>query len=230
MKQSIQAVLFDCDGTLIKSLFIHRKLYVKLAKELNLGFSSFSGKPACSVLRNAGFSQNKIRNYLRRFGKLELNSKISLFPGINELLEYLKEKKILRGIVTNRSTNPEYFQLLRNISLNTKLINFYLNCDIFPHRTKAPKNHFFSSFCKPDRRMIFPLLNKLTLLEGFPGSVVMVGDHWVDFEFARRCGFQFVAVLSGNTKSRSEWFAVGHQGLILKETGKLLDILKKHPD
>ena len=208
MNKPIKTVLFDCDGTILDSYKVHKKINRQISKEF--GFKKpliFAGQPASVVLKNLGFSVFKIKNFLKRFGELELEAKLKIFPAVNALLESLKERKILTAIVTNRPTTKEYFQLLESANLKSELLDFYVNCDIFPHRLKTPKNHFSGKYPKPDARIISPINKNLKKLDIFPESILMVGDHLVDFQLAKFCGFQFIGVLSGVTKTLSDWYS-----------------------
>jgi len=232
LKTGIKAVLFDCDGTILDNKKIQHRLYRQMINKFRLkGHQELNGGNIVIWLKSLGWSIQKIKQFLRHLVDSELRANVKIFRGTNEVLIYLKERGILTSIVTNRSTCLEYFQILESARLDTRLIDLYLNCDPLPprfdHRKKPPQNHFSTLYPKPNVKFITPILTKLEILNGFPKSVLMIGDHMVDFQLAQKLGFCFVGVLSGAIKRNCEWRNIGHKGLVIQNVSELINNLNK---
>ena len=114
MQPKNNALLFDLDGTLINSGLS----FLKIVNELKENESQdpvnfeivrkFSSRGASLVLRNAfpNASDEKIdalkSKFLERYTQI-MTTDIHLYDGVEELLNYLTEKSISWGIVTNKS-------------------------------------------------------------------------------------------------------------------------------
>jgi len=114
MQPKNSAVLFDLDGTLINSGLSFLKIVNELkGKESQdpVNFEivrEFSSRGASLVLKNAfpDASDEKIDvlklKFLKRYTQI-MTSDIHLYEGVEELLNFLTEKNIPWGIVTNKS-------------------------------------------------------------------------------------------------------------------------------
>jgi HAD superfamily hydrolase (TIGR01509 family) len=116
-----QLYLFDLDGLLVNTEFIHYQAYIDMLKkrrfELNLSFLKFIDIAHVDdiSLREGIYSafpilekQESNFNVLRKekneiFLELLLSSRVDLMPGVEKLLEELDKKNIKRCVVTNSS-------------------------------------------------------------------------------------------------------------------------------
>ena len=114
MQQKNNAVLFDLDGTLINSGLSFFKIVNELKEsesQDHVDFEivrKFSSRGASLVLKNAfpDASDEKLNvlkaKFLERYTQI-MTTDIHLYKGVEELLNYLTEKSISWGIVTNLS-------------------------------------------------------------------------------------------------------------------------------
>lgn len=225
--KKIRAVLFDCDGTLVDDLKVHRKLWPKVFKEFGLGkFNVDASRSVGKFLKKSGLSDEEIRKFWKRFNGLEFGKAPEIFRNANKLLEVLKQKGILTAIVTNRPTTLNYLNFLVQAGLYINLVDFFVNYDVAPPLVKLHPNHFSVSCGKPKPEILKPIIKILKRLPEFPKSVLMVGDSGVDLEFANRCDFPFVGVLTGLINSVKTWKKLGlrDQDVIIKNVVGLIQL------
>jgi phosphoglycolate phosphatase-like HAD superfamily hydrolase len=217
----IKAAIFDCDGTLLNNMGIHRKIIAKLCQEFHLPH------PISFIMnmKKFGFSKAAIIRYQKRFGELELKIAPKIFPRVNKVLNYLPQLGVTLGIVTNRSVLPCYFDILDQSGLDLQPFAFFINYHppLFDGiRCRRDLRFHPVRYTKPDPRCLSPVIDDFRQLPGFPQSILVVGDalQW-DYELARRCGFSFIGVLSGLT-AKKEWLKVLPPERILNHAGELL--------
>lgn len=179
MQKEIKAVIFDFDGVLSDNTSVIVDIYQEDAKRLGLKIPN--KKDVVAVL---GLPWREMVETL--FGKddsfkekhlevwPEYQNKMSLVPGLKDLLDKLNQKK---GIVTSR-TKDRTTKELGDLTSYFKVI-------IAEEDTQNHKPH-------PE-----PLLKACAELNVEPGEVIYVGDHIRDFEMARNAGADFIGVLSG---------------------------------
>ena len=178
MQPKNNAVLFDLDGTLINSGLS----FLKIVNELKLEESQdpvnfeivreFSSRGASLILKNAfpQASDEKIDalklKFLRRYAQI-MTSDIHVYEGVEELLNFLTEKNISWGIVTNKSAK---YTLPIIETLNWHNQTSVIICPEDVHQTK------------PDPEGILRALNSL---DASIETSFYVGDHERDIQTAK---------------------------------------------
>ncbi|RPG44032.1 MAG: HAD family hydrolase [Gammaproteobacteria bacterium TMED112] len=194
MQPKNSAVLFDLDGTLINSGLSFLKIVNELKEEESqdpVSFQivrEFSSRGASLVLKNAfpDASDEKIDTlkfkFLKRYTQI-MTSDIHVYEGVEELLNFLTEKNISWGIVTNKSakyTLPIIEKLKWHNQTNAII------CPENVHQTK------------PDPEGILRALN---LLDASVETSVYVGDHERDIQSAKNANVKSVACTYGYYQS-----------------------------
>ncbi len=192
MPESIRAVLFDLDGTLVDTMEAFHKMVNDILKRFNIPERSFNenvklvGKPSKTIvetiLRETGlnvsseeFSKTMFRewvyNYMPKYGRLYSDSL--------KVLKELKNKGYLLGVVSNTSREelPHYLD-------NFKIREFF-NVAISSGDVDNPKP-------SPE-----PVLKAISFLNVKPEETIMVGDRPEDVEAGRLAGAHTIAVLRG---------------------------------
>ena len=229
IKRPIEAVLFDCDGTLVDDLDVHARLWPAIFQEFNIGgFDTKAGLSVGKYLKEKGFSSDKIRKFWKRFSGMEFDLEPKIFSGVNELLRILKQKGILIAIVTNRPTTRNYLQFLVQAGLDIELVDFFVNHDFIPSLIKLRPNQFSAPIGKPHLEFLRPIIKILKNIEKFPRSVLTVGDSWADLGLAKNLSSQFAGVLSGPVRSVQKWkeFGIRNRDVIFKEVSGLIKIFE----
>ncbi|MBI4239727.1 HAD-IA family hydrolase [Candidatus Uhrbacteria bacterium] len=183
---SIKAILFDVDGTLVNT---DESIYAGLEYTLK----KFSLPcPGRDTLKNY-FSKTLARMFAelaptgpqeemlhmhRTFQKehIELNKE---FPGVRETLAFLREQGFVLGAISNRTSHTMH-DILAHVGIDT----FFATVITADQITKP----------KPDPES---LLKCLSILECSPIDAMMVGDAWSDIEAGKLAGMATCAVLSG---------------------------------
>ena len=190
MRPKNNAVLFDLDGTLINSGLSFLKIVNEL-KEIEsqdpVNFEivrEFSSRGASLVLKNAfpDATDEKIKvlkaKFLERYTQI-MTTDIHLYDGVEELLNYLTEKSISWGIVTNKSAK---YTLPIIEKLNWHKQTSTIICPEDVHQTK------------PDPEGILKALNSInaSIERSF-----YVGDHERDIQTAKNASVKSVACTYG---------------------------------
>ena len=194
MQPKNSAVLFDLDGTLINSGLSFLKIVNELKEKESqdpVSFQivrEFSSRGASLVLKNAfpDASDEKIDTlkfkFLKRYTQI-MTSDIHVYEGVEELLNFLTEKNISWGIVTNKSakyTLPIIEKLKWHNQTNAII------CPEDVHQTK------------PDPEGILKALN---LLDASVETSFYVGDHERDVQSAKNANVKSVACTYGYYQS-----------------------------
>lgn len=194
MQPKNSAVLFDLDGTLINSGLSFLKIVNELKEKESqdpVSFQivrEFSSRGASLVLKNAfpDASDEKIDTlkfkFLKRYTQI-MTSDIQVYEGVEELLNFLTEKNISWGIVTNKSakyTLPIIEKLKWHNQTNAII------CPEDVHQTK------------PDPEGILRALN---LLDASVETSFYVGDHERDIQSAKNANVKSVACTYGYYQS-----------------------------
>jgi len=206
MKAGIDTVLFDLDGTLIDTApdmgFALNALLREHGREplaaevirpwvshgsrglIFLGFGEQPGDPR--------FEEYKLRFLSLYEHRVCVDSR--LFEGMDEVLEYLEDRKLPWGIVTNK---PHYLTeaLLEALGLHTR-VACVVSGDTIAERKPHPA----------------PLLHACRQLEREPGTCIYVGDAQRDIEAGSRAGMATLVALFGylnELDTPAEWGATG---------------------
>ncbi|ERM92443.1 haloacid dehalogenase [Caldanaerobacter subterraneus subsp. yonseiensis KB-1] len=187
---NVKAVIFDLDGTIIDS----KKDIVIAANmafsEFNLPtlseeiLASFIGKGAESVIK-MGLGEKNMHLFDRVFDRFEkiygesCTRYTSLFPGVRETLNFLKERKINIGIAT----------LKRRILTEKILQHFRI------------EKYFSAVVCLEDVKNIKPhpevIRKLLQKMNNVPEETLYIGDSEVDVLCGKNAGVYTCAVTYG---------------------------------
>ena len=194
MQPKNSAVLFDLDGTLINSGLSFLKIINELKEKESqdpVSFQivrEFSSRGASLVLKNAfpDASDEKIDalkfKFLKRYTQI-MTSDIHVYEGVEELLNFLTEKNISWGIVTNKSAK---YTLPIIEKLNWHNQTNAIICPEDVHHTK------------PDPEGILRALN---LLDASVETSFYVGDHERDIQSAKNANVKSIACTYGYYQS-----------------------------
>lgn len=190
-----ELVLLDLDGTLIDSIPDLANAVNKTLSELSIeqreigSISNWIGNGAETLLHraltddiNGEADPELFKNALPRFIEIyEENICVmtTCYPGVAEGINFLKERDVKLGCVTNKpgafvSPILEKFGLLSDMSI-------IVAGDTLPKK-------------KPDP---LPLLHAASVLKADPKKSLMIGDSVSDVESARAADFQIVCVSYG---------------------------------
>tara|TARA_Y100000816_G_scaffold66338_1_gene44059 strand:+ start:688 stop:1335 length:648 start_codon:yes stop_codon:yes gene_type:complete len=194
MQPKNSAVLFDLDGTLINSGLS----FLKIVNELKVEESQdpvnfqivreFSSRGASLILKNAFPEANNEKidalklKFLKRYVQI-MTSDIYVYEGVEELLNFLTEKNIPWGIVTNKSAK---YALPIIEKLNWHNQTSAIICPENVHQTK------------PDPEGILRALN---LLDASIETSFYVGDHERDIQTAKNANVKSIACTYGYYES-----------------------------
>jgi phosphoglycolate phosphatase len=187
MDSRIQCIVFDWDGTLMNSeaqivSCLHAAIAdLQLAPMDDDTVKNVIGlglKEAIDTLvpgRDEHFHQTFVDFYREHWFKSDSSS---LFEGVRETLEALKQQNLLLGVATGKARRG-----LERVLDETGLQGFF---DATRCADEAPS--------KPHPQM---LLELMATLDVTPGQTVMVGDTEYDMEMATNAGAGKIAVSTG---------------------------------
>lgn len=219
---SIKAILFDLDGTLLDTATdLGRALNHLLEEEalpplpieairpaagagsaglLKLGMNVLPDDPRYSAL------SERLLNFYQQY----LLNTTHFFPGIEQTLDYLDQHAISWGIVTNkpaRYTDP----LIAHLKLDQRAV-----CVISGDSLKNRKPH-------PE-----PLLHACQLLQQAPENCLYVGDSAIDIQACKAAGNPSLAALYGYIPLGEDPFSWGADGYI-QHASEIIQWLHKSP-
>lgn len=246
-----EAVIFDWDGVLFDSTLAHRNIKA----DLELVFPhaatvhNSKGRSTEDFLReqlhcSGGLEKEEIdvviKQYLDAWYDLENRYGLKVFSGANELLSLLKEKHIMRGVISNRGPERHNFKIFKNSDLALGLLDFFvihmdkalpsleMDHESCSYDLYSGRAYCQTPFSKPDPLALSPVRQMLSGLPDYPRSVYYVGDNLIDLEFSRNNDFKFIGVLSGEISYRNAWLSAGldesRGDMIVKDIGELLQI------
>ena len=214
----LQAVLFDLDGTLIDS----KKDIAAAANSARVHFG-LEPLPLDVVVTYIGRGVDHLLN--RTLGDFATSERVqegmgilmahyrdhlvvhtTIYPGVHELLDSLKKRRIPMGVVSNK---PHALTPLTLEKLGLKeYFRVALGADATPHKKPHPE----------------PLLTALKTLNAAPQSSVMIGDSLVDAQAGRNAGMSVGLVSHGYTH-RSE-LATADADCLVDSMLEFMEILK----
>ncbi len=190
--KGIKLVIFDLDGTLIDA-------YQAIIESFNYAMikARYPHKSALAIRRAVGWGDlnllkpfvreedlSKVVRMYRRHHKTSLLRKARLFPGVKELLAYLKKKEYKLAIASNR---PTFFSrlLIRHLKLS-KYFEYVICADKLEHG-------------KPHPEILNNILEKFQIK---PSEAIYVGDMAIDAQAGKRAKINTLVVTTGSsTKS-----------------------------
>lgn len=215
-----QAILFDFDGTLA-SLHID---FARLRRGITALAEPFLGEePEASdlpVLEWLDELADEIRSFDHALGQefhcrgrlviqateLDAAREARLFPFTRPMLAGLRASGVKTGILTRNST----------AAVKVVFPDVTACCDAFMAREDAPR-------VKPDPAHALALLSRLGVA---PGRALLVGDHPLDIQAARRAGLAAAAVVSGH--SPQEALSAAAPDYLAADCPELLATLRAH--
>ena len=196
-KAKTKLVLFDLDGTLIDTapdfitslnnvLTRHNKKNIT-AHEIRTYISEGSSKLIRYSFKISESDKefNKYKNEFLLEYKNNLTRSTRLFNGIEKLLNYLDDKEIIYGIVTNKYR--EYADPIIDSFTQLKNIKIVVCPDDV-------------SISKPDPEGIFLACKKLNVS---PSEVIFLGDHHNDLKAGISAGVSVIGCLYGYSLSEA---------------------------
>ena len=196
-KKPYKSAIFDFDGTLIDSFAgiaecLQRTAieFLGLEKPLEF-FRPFSGPLIIDGFKQFfNLSDDKAMEAAMRFRDLYIEygvNNYTVFDGIPELLQSLKESGIKTAIVSNKVVSDIEEILIREDLI--RLFDVIKAVEFHGHRTTKAEN-----------------IEKVLSHFGFSkADAVMVGDRYFDAEGAEVAGIDFVAALYGGCGPREEF-------------------------
>ncbi|WP_410771646.1 HAD family hydrolase [Fontibacillus sp. BL9] len=173
------SIIYDVDGTLIDT---ERAVLGSLQKMLNIDYGMAMEKrdltfvlgiPGAVALPQLGIQNVEEANDRWNEYMKDFYSTVSVFDGITQVLQTLKQRNLKQGIVTSK-TGEE----LKDDFIPFGLME-YLTYKVIAEDTAKHKPH-------PD-----PLLKYLEISGSDPKNSIYIGDTIYDFECAREAGVDF---------------------------------------
>lgn len=209
----VNIILFDLDGTLIdtaldlayalNTLLLENGAAEKPYEAIKL-LTAHGGKSLVAMGFECDEFHPEFTKRHQRFIQIYINNidkHTKTFDGIDDLLRFIKQRKLLWGIVTNKSENLSHL-LLNKLGIKPDVI---VCGDTLEHN----KPH-----CAP-------LLYACAQLAVSPSSCLFVGDDKNDMLAGKNASIKTVAVTYGYSKVTQEWgydYLVDHP----KEIQKLI--------
>jgi phosphoglycolate phosphatase len=198
-KMKLKAIIFDVDDTLINTSEFAFMNMNKAAKLLNL-------KPLSKeqFLKHWGHTTEKmvsshwpdinIEEFNEAYEKVKYAGHYPAIDGAMEVLDFLKDKHYLLGILTSRTSDslPKRF----------KQINISLDCFKFIQYADETDIH------KPNPEVFRPILEKFRKIGIKNEEILYIGDHLYDAKAALPNNLNFLGVLSGTTK-KEDFISLG---------------------
>jgi pyrophosphatase PpaX len=185
VQHRLRCIIFDMDGTLTQTNQLIYESFNHIAEHfIKKRFSpkeiiAFFGPPeedAIEAMIGPGHLDEAMPEYYQLYAEHH-NELASLYPGIEDLLKFVKSKGVLIGLFTGKGRTTT------EITLSKFGIASYFDVTI----TGDDVDHF-----KPSGDGIRKIMNKYSLK---PDEVLMVGDAVADITAARECGVQIAAVV-----------------------------------
>lgn len=201
----VVGVLFDLDGTLLDTAADFADIVQQMTEQASRPAIAFTAihqtvSNGARALVELAFGiqpdhpefEERLNALLALYAERIVNTKATLYPGMDALLQHLEDSGIPWGVVTNK---PERFSrpLLQSLGLMARC-----NTLICPEHVTHSKPH-------PE-----PLLLACQQLGIDPHSTIYVGDHPRDIDAGRAAGMFTIAVRYGylpTTPPVAQWQA-----------------------
>jgi len=187
--EGIKLVIFDLDGTLIDA-------YQAVIESFNYAMSRacYPCRSALTIRRAVGWGNvnllkpfvkskdlSRVVRIYRRHHKSSLLRNARLFPGVKNILSYLKRKGYILAVASNRPTFFSGF-LIRHFKLN-KYFDYVISSDKL-------------RYGKPHPQILNHILDKFQIM---PSEAVYVGDMDIDALAGRRAKIKTLIVTTGSS-------------------------------
>ena len=205
---SINAVLFDLDGTLLDTANDLGLALNHLLKDLQLPPIPFeklrpaAGSGSRGLLKlalNINPDDSRYPELSKKFNDLYQDYLIEttqLFPGIENTLDFLQQKSIPWGIVTNKPakyTDP----LLKHLQIDKRAVCI-ISGDTLPYSKPHPE----------------PILHACRLLKKNPENCLYIGDSLIDIKACKAAGSPSLGALYGYIPEEEDPLTWGADGYI----------------
>jgi len=192
LKNTKKLIIFDLDGTVLNSITDLKVCANKIRENFKLppisrekilncigdGVDVFVDKLFCDVTSTPEQALNQFTMYYAN----HISDYTNFFDGMIETIEYLNNKNLITGILSNKDEN-----LTKKVlsSLNgTNLFSFIYGGDSFPEK-------------KPSKLPIEKILKQFSIPQK---QAVIIGDSPNDINAGKSAGISTIAVLYGYTK------------------------------
>lgn len=213
--ESIKHVCFDLDGTLVDSSTTIYKATNATLQRLNINvflpepeFVGMIGKHFTEIFDSLKVNVTDFGEFISIYKNIYFDfiDYSVLFPGVNEVLEHLRRKRIKISLLTTKAQDQadkiaHYFKLRKNM-------------DYIMGRRDGIAH-------KPSPEPLFKICDELKIN---PAETVMVGDTELDIRCGRNAGTKTCGVLYGyRTREQIEAESPDYIAECLKDLEKLLD-------
>ena len=185
--EKIKAVFFDFDGVLIDSLPSMKIAWKAVKKSFHISadfkdFQNFIGIPFISILKELNIDERDFISIKKKYSEIASKNKklIKLNPYVNELITWLRGKKIKVAIVTSKDY-ARTVELLEYFDLQVDAV-------VTPELTSRGKPH-------PD-----PLFKATELLSIDIKEAIFIGDMISDMRAASKAKCLYLHYTSGYQK------------------------------
>jgi phosphoglycolate phosphatase len=211
--KDIKLIIFDLDGTLVNAYAAIIKSFNYTMRELG-----YPKQDDLTICRAVGWGdENLLRPFLnakdlkkalgiyRRHHKLSLIKASRLFPKVEKVLLYLKDRGYKLAVASNRPTRFSWI-LIRHLGL-TEYFNYVLCSDKLKHGKPHPEilNRIMRRFLVDSKETIY------------------VGDMAIDAKAARRAKVKAIIVTTGS--SNLQEIKKERPYRIIQRIGELLKVL-----
>jgi phosphoglycolate phosphatase len=223
---AVRGIIFDLDGTLIKSVVDFPKMKKRMIEFIN---SLPISTPKYTIVQttneiildlnermtNQGIADEERNRILVEISKIltevefENLAKVELLPGVKEFILICQELGIKMGILTRASR--EYLLA----SLDQTGIKQYFS-------VKLSRDEFTLLKAKPHPYALDFTIRELAVP---PKDILFVGDHEIDYRCAKEGNIRFVGVLSG-AYDESKFKELGCE-IIVQNFQELSELIKK---
>ena len=190
--EDIKLIIFDLDGTLIDA-------YPAIISSFNytMQYLNYPKKQAGVIRRAVGWGdENLLKPFLnlkdlkkalliyRRHHKTALIKGARLFPRVDKILRYLKNKGYILAVASNRPTKFSWI-LIHHLGLE-KYFDYVLCADRLNH-------------IKPYPEILNRIMQRFSLK---PRQALYVGDMNIDAQTGRRANIKTIIVTTGSSTRR----------------------------
>jgi len=187
--QEAKLIIFDLDGTLVNAYPAITRSFNYTMRKLN-----YPAQDSLVIRRAVGWGdENLLRPFVkpkdldkalslyRRYHKVALLRNSRLFPKVNKVLIYLKNKGYKLAVASNRPTRFSWI-LIRHLKLD-RYLAYVLCADRLKH-------------IKPHPEILNKIMRRFNVL---PAQTVYVGDMAIDAQAGRRAKVKTIMVTTGSS-------------------------------